>query len=551
MEIKADTPKIPALNITDSLYHNFTSFPHKSELYTCTIIEVNGQRQELSKYSMHLPGNSNKDVKIVRLMRTKNCSRIPKGLKQIFPNMEILIINDCKISEIDREDLKGLENLKELIVEHSPIYYLNSDVFKDLKELEVVMFHNTKLATIEANIFDNLKSLKAIYFIQNPSINAIYIKSLDLSLPENFGPHTKAPSIEEFKKIIKGCSPCDSVCTDLKKLLANEEFKDFTVTIKESCYHGIDCNEKCCNEVLTVHKFLLIARSPILAKMIHKNPDARNLNLIDIPRYAFKKVVDYFYNGVIPTSKSDPYLKMKDLFAVADKLGLKELRQIARNEILMQEIHDKNGYQVGDVKTVNLKMYEGASSSDTPKKPKIASLMNENQMTKSLDHACSCGQTDRIDMMGLSLCYMQQDLADKCVHFPSKRLQNQALYNNHKLTAQKIAQNSQLEPESDGLDITEDYYELEGFVSVDLNCNSVQTSSTCDLKHKIPNPLPENLNYKSANYKGLMTSQQMNTSEDLNDSEGSDFVKIELEDQYEIIGDFYDEVCLVDDACGH
>ncbi|KAL7012791.1 hypothetical protein ACKWTF_015052 [Chironomus riparius] len=542
MDIKADTPDIPALTISECLYHNFTSFPRKSELYTCTIIEINGQQNEFLEHNKHMLDKSNEDVKIVRLTRTRNCTRIPKGLTQIFPNLEILIINDCKISKIDREDLKGLENLKELIVEHSPVYHLDTEVFRDLRELEVIMFHKTKLTTIEPNIFDTLKSLKAVYLIQNPSINAIYIESIDLSLPDNFDPHTKAPSINELKKIINGCSPCDSVCTDLKKLLANEEFKDFTVTIKESCYHGIDCNERCCNEVLTVHKFLLIARSPILAKMIHKNPDARNLNLIDIPRYAFKKVVDYFYNGVIPTSKSDPYLKMKDLFAVADKLGLRELRLAARNEILMQEIQDKN---VGDV---DLRTYEGASSSDNPKKPKI-------QMAKSLDHACCCERSDRIDMMGLSLCYMKQDLADKCVHYSSKKLQNQVMYSNSKLNPQKV---TQLEPESDCLDIIEDFYELDGFISVNsanLNCNSdgsalkSEASSTTDLKHKIPKPLPENLNYKNANYRGSMISHMMNTSEELNDSDGHDFVKIEIEDQYEIIGDFYDEVCSVDDDC--
>lgn len=489
MELTANTPHYPSLNITNCVFHNFTSFPRKSPLYTCTILEINSTANSYPIATHHMSNKTNEDVKIVRFLRTKNFSRIPKGINSVFPNAEILILNDCKVSQIERDDLKGLENLKDFIVEHSPVTHLNWDLFKDLKELEVIMFHKTKISTIEPRIFDGLKNIRAVYLVQNPGINSAYVKSLDLSLTEDFGPHTKAPTIEELNRIIKGCSPCDQVCLDIKKLLSSDIFKDFTVTIKESCYHGIECTDKCCNEVIKVHKFLLAARSPVLARMIFKNPHATNLNLVDIPRYAFKIVLDYFYSGIIPTSKSDPYLKMKDLYAVADKLELTELRVFARNEMLRQ-----------DIRELARKIQDGHGNKDEDMK-------NLEVMTKSLDYKCTCKRDDK---MTQSMPKSSHEDFFTCLNFVSGS--------------------------SSPVD--------EGFDSKTGESSDDSRSTTSTYFRPKKRPLPDNLNYRSANQHYSLSSKEHDSDDDeLNDSGLSDFVKIEIEDQYEIIGDFYDEVC--------
>lgn len=94
----------------------------------------------------------------------------------------------------------------------------------------------------------------------------------------------------------------------------------------------MECTEKCCNEIFKVHKFLLIARSPTLGTLIEQSPDARNLNLIDIPPHVFRRVIEYFYDGILPMS--DEKLKMNELRAVAIRLGLRELRDYANFEMV-------------------------------------------------------------------------------------------------------------------------------------------------------------------------------------------------------------------------
>lgn len=65
--------------------------------------------------------------------------------------------------------------------------------------------------------------------------------------------------------------------------------------------------------------------------MILTMPEVRNLNLVDVPSHAFKRVLEYLYDGILP--RGDQHLKMKDVYAVAHKLGLMELKEHARGEM--------------------------------------------------------------------------------------------------------------------------------------------------------------------------------------------------------------------------
>ena len=60
-----------------------------------------------------------------------------------------------------------------------------------------------------------------------------------------------------------------------------KKFKDFSIKIEDREFK--------------VHKFLLAARSPTLAEMIKNNPDADELQLVDISVEIFEKILKYLY----------------------------------------------------------------------------------------------------------------------------------------------------------------------------------------------------------------------------------------------------------------
>ncbi|KAG5668999.1 hypothetical protein PVAND_016902 [Polypedilum vanderplanki] len=434
------------LIISDCLYHTFSTPSNKIERYTCTIIEVNGPVKESRDYSKHLDGKCDNDVEIVRFMRTKNLTKIPNGISEVFPNIQTLIINDCKVSQIN---LNALENLKELLVQHTPITFLGADAFKNLKSLEILSFYDTKLTTIDEKVFDNLQKLKAVYMLKNLTINAAFASTNSL-WPDESEIYTKVPTIEEFKKIIESRSPCDAVCSDIKNLLANNDYKDFTITIKESNYHGIDCTEKCCNEIIKVHKFLIAARCPKLIEMIEENSDEKNLNFIDIPSHAFKRVVEYFYNGIFPSPVNDPLLKMKDLLTVAEKLEIKDLIEFVKNK-----------------------------ENDCPKNEKKLDLKNDEK------------------------------LKENEVKSPAN-IQENLIENSESNQENKVFEN----------------------VPSSVNIYKNDDKKT---ENEIQKPLPTQITliYRKS------LKKQTDDVKDITD----DFVKIEFEDQFEIIDDFYDEVC--------
>lgn len=75
---------------------------------------------------------------------------IPRGIGINFPNISWLDIRNCRLTEIFKEDLIGLEKLKRLELSKNGLKSLPDDLFTNLENLEVI--------NLSCNILENLSS---------------------------------------------------------------------------------------------------------------------------------------------------------------------------------------------------------------------------------------------------------------------------------------------------------------------------------------------------------------------------------------------------------
>ncbi|KAL7024023.1 hypothetical protein ACKWTF_012874 [Chironomus riparius] len=84
------------------------------------------------------------------------------------------------------------------------------------------------------------------------------------------------------------------------------------------------------NEEIQVSNLLLAARSPVLAKILHDNPNADSFNLVDISVQTFKEILKYLYTDKL---QFDEITNSMHLFAAAHRLKIKKLKDIVAMNI--------------------------------------------------------------------------------------------------------------------------------------------------------------------------------------------------------------------------
>ncbi|KAG5667564.1 hypothetical protein PVAND_015541 [Polypedilum vanderplanki] len=116
------------------------------------------------------------------------------------------------------------------------------------------------------------------------------------------------------------------IFNDIKKILIDPDFKDFTFNVSESSFK--------------VHKILFAARSATLAEIFKNNPDAQELNLDDTPVMTFKAVYDFVYNNQLPEDAN--YI---EVFIAAARLKIDDLLKSTTTK-LIDSINEKNALEI-------------------------------------------------------------------------------------------------------------------------------------------------------------------------------------------------------------
>ena len=241
----------------------------------------------------HEEGRTNNDVTKISFNNC-NMDKIPK-LTATFPNLKVLSINNSQLKEVNKKDLNEYKNLEKFFCQNNNINYLSGDLFSDFKNLECISFSHNNLQAVEPNILDGLDKLKLASFDGNPDLKCWYsiypahnakdtlddVKSELYKKFFNSDPQTIRNYLNKLQYSSKS-----GLLSDLKTFINDENLKDFKVIIDDQEFH--------------VHKLLLTIRSPTLAEILRNNPDAENLNLIDIPAGIFNKILTYLYTDELP-----------------------------------------------------------------------------------------------------------------------------------------------------------------------------------------------------------------------------------------------------------
>lgn len=103
----------------------------------------------------HQDWNSNASVKSVGIGES-NCFYFPLDVEKFFGNLEGFTIQKSKLSEIRKEDLKQLKNLRMIDLYFNEIQYLERNLFEFNPKLEYIAVHDNKITHIDPHVFDKL-----------------------------------------------------------------------------------------------------------------------------------------------------------------------------------------------------------------------------------------------------------------------------------------------------------------------------------------------------------------------------------------------------------
>ncbi|CAG9797648.1 unnamed protein product [Chironomus riparius] len=305
------------------------------------LTKVFPKMQDLSVWSSNLKKVTKNDLKEYKnLLRFGFCNNeiefLFGDLFEGFDNVqEVIFSGNEGLKFVEPNILDGLENLNMVNFTGNLKYFKRfSSVQGDLG--------NATLAEVKAELWKNFcidpENIKNAYQKHKEEIAILktFITASDkenqkLKKKEKLLQKQIQESEEREKKLLNDLkiekaehsmlkmSSKNDISKEIKQLLMNDNFKDFTVIIDDREFR--------------VHKFLLIARSSTLAEILRNNPQVESLNLIDIPIEIFEKVLKFLYFEEITLEIETNFLQ---LFAAAGRLKIEKLKTIVASNILNQ-----------------------------------------------------------------------------------------------------------------------------------------------------------------------------------------------------------------------
>lgn len=116
--------------------------------YQCRVEAVNSEElrgKDLFKGD-HMPGKSDLNVTTV-VISGLPIDGFPKKIGFIFPNIRELLIEDCGIKNISRQDLEGLEKLRFLSLKKNELTVIPNDLFTGFESLDTLVLSFNKIDT--------------------------------------------------------------------------------------------------------------------------------------------------------------------------------------------------------------------------------------------------------------------------------------------------------------------------------------------------------------------------------------------------------------------
>jgi len=356
------------------IFKDFTFLDNKIA-YVCEFnnqdIPENVRKIPQGAHQLDYNGDARNNSHVVGVIFSEcNITKVPQGLTRIFPNMKIFSIWASNLKIVTKDDLAEYRNIERIGFCKNEIEFLPGDLFEGFTNLEEIAFKGNKLELIEPNILDKLDKLKNINFKNNPAYTKCYsllsgcqsnatfeevkdelflrfyrnhrkIEDLLKLEDENQGLKDTINSLNEdignLKNEVQNLNEkCQNLQDENHKI--NEKFQNYKEDNQSDIKNFLKTDEafkdfriQIDDQEFPVHKFLLAARSPILAEILKINSEVENLNLVDISVEIFEIILKFLYTDELP---GDNGMNFLHLFAAAGKLRIQELKDFAANKII-------------------------------------------------------------------------------------------------------------------------------------------------------------------------------------------------------------------------
>ncbi|KAG5683587.1 hypothetical protein PVAND_012860 [Polypedilum vanderplanki] len=288
-------------------------------------LKLKGYSEELTKLKIEKQQLMS-ELKAVKTLNQQQETLIGKHREQIT----VLLAKQSK------QD-KKINKVQYLISENDNLKTANKNVIAQTRNLKE---ENQNLVAVNQRLEDKIKKLEAeVLTIKSQNTGLLISENVNLkkeaqtmkSQLENFKSKLQKQEIliknqREHITSLLACKNKDTVASNLKKIIRDSTFKDFTINVGKSSFK--------------VHKMLFAAHSSTLAEIFKTNPDAQELNLCDIPESTFKAVHNFIYNEQLPDN-----VNHFEVFAAAAKLKIDNLVKIVSTHILAN-INEENAFEI-------------------------------------------------------------------------------------------------------------------------------------------------------------------------------------------------------------
>lgn len=115
----------------------------------------------------HLKLKTNFDVGILSLKNQPSVTIVPRGIGNFYPNITALVITQCGLTEISRDDFVGLSQLNTVDLRSNEIATIGNDAFANQpNQMISISFSNNPIANVGVGAFSstNMEQLTQFFF---------------------------------------------------------------------------------------------------------------------------------------------------------------------------------------------------------------------------------------------------------------------------------------------------------------------------------------------------------------------------------------------------
>lgn len=309
----------------------------EGKVYSCDVKSKavsGGSRGVKSVEGRHVDRNCNQNVEVVYFLDGASLG-FPLNLPAFFPKMISLWISNCRITELSRPDLVGLEQLQFLGVHDNPITTLPNDLFADTKNLRNISFCGNKIEKLHPRLLDclNWNILEQVNFSNNSTVDIIFERGKNFVLTMRNGETFKRKchsTLSTFRSEINECCSLDEESEkETSELGIFGEASDFLILVD-----GVK---------VRVHKSILSQHSSVFLAMFNHDMEESRTNELTITGYSAEVVQDmvrYIYTGKISNLDN-----IVDLYAISSQYWISGLQQLCQ-EIIIDNIDESNMIEV-------------------------------------------------------------------------------------------------------------------------------------------------------------------------------------------------------------